>query len=440
MILIPLAWILWMRLEGEKPLVKLDLASVSLGATQELALSISDGKSGLRKVWVGLVQEGKEVVLLEKVFPPAGLLQGGKLFETQLKVPVAPKSEGLVEGPATLRIAVRDYSWRSWFHGNLAYEEIEVKIDTRPPELQVLSRAHNISPGGTGLVIYTLSEACPVSGVQVGENFFQGYSGYFDDAAVYLAFFALTPDQNKKTELHLKAVDAAGNQARAGFYHRILKKRFKSDRIFVSDGFLNAKMPEFEALIPADAAGDNLQRFLWVNGTLRKDSYARVREVTANTQSQLFWEQSFQRLPNAKRMAGFADSRDYIYQDKVVDHQVHMGVDLAAFGHDEVPAANHGKVVFQGDLGIYGKTIIIDHGFGLFSMYSHLSRIDVTLEQMVRRGETLGLTGTTGLAGGDHLHFAMMVHQTYVNPIEWWDSEWIVNNVTSKLEAVGPQP
>jgi murein DD-endopeptidase MepM/ murein hydrolase activator NlpD len=90
-------------------------------------------------------------------------------------------------------------------------------------------------------------------------------------------------------------------------------------------------------------------------------------------------------------------------------------------------------VVFSDNLGIYGNTVVIDHGFGLFSMYSHLSELNVQSGQMVSRGDIIARTGSTGLAGGDHLHFSMLVHGTFVNPVEWWDSVWIENNVSSKI-------
>jgi murein DD-endopeptidase MepM/ murein hydrolase activator NlpD len=80
--------------------------------------------------------------------------------------------------------------------------------------------------------------------------------------------------------------------------------------------------------------------------------------------------------------------------------------------------------------------VVIDHGMGLFSMYSHLSQMSVAAGQMVNKGETIGRTGVTGLAGGDHLHYGMLVHQTWVNPIEWWDAQWIRNNIYSKIDAV----
>jgi murein DD-endopeptidase MepM/ murein hydrolase activator NlpD len=87
-------------------------------------------------------------------------------------------------------------------------------------------------------------------------------------------------------------------------------------------------------------------------------------------------------------------------------------------------------------MGIYGKTVVIDHGFGLFSTYSHLSAIDVQKGQMVSKGDVIGRTGSTGLAGGDHLHFGIIVHNTFVNPVEWWDASWIKNNITTKIETI----
>jgi murein DD-endopeptidase MepM/ murein hydrolase activator NlpD len=100
-----------------------------------------------------------------------------------------------------------------------------------------------------------------------------------------------------------------------------------------------------------------------------------------------------------------------------------------------VPAANDGKVVYADDLGIYGQCVIIDHGLGLQTLYGHLSRIGVKVGDQVKKGDVIGTTGDTGLAGGDHLHCGTVISGEQVNPIEGWDPSWIRNNVTGKLEA-----
>ena len=100
-----------------------------------------------------------------------------------------------------------------------------------------------------------------------------------------------------------------------------------------------------------------------------------------------------------------------------------------------MPASNSGVVVFTGSLGIYGNTIIIDHGMGLMSLYGHLSEISVKEGQFVKKGEIIGRTGNTGFALGDHLHFGIVVQGYEVNPIEWLDPKWVKNSIISVFEA-----
>ena len=129
--------------------------------------------------------------------------------------------------------------------------------------------------------------------------------------------------------------------------------------------------------------------------------------------------------------------RSYLYGGKRVDSQVHLGFDLASTARAAVPASNDGRVAFTGTLGIYGETVILDHGLGLFSLYGHLSEISVEEGQRVVRGAPIGRTGQTGLAGGDHLHFAMLVHGVFVDPLEWFDGRWIREHVEAKLGRAG---
>ena len=142
----------------------------------------------------------------------------------------------------------------------------------------------------------------------------------------------------------------------------------------------------------------------------------------------------FHAFANNKVEAAFADFRTYTYQGKDVDKQVHLGFDLASFANAPVLAANRGKVLWASDLGIYGNCVVIDHGLGVQSLYGHLSSVDVKVGDMVEKEQVLGKSGMTGIAGGDHLHFTMLVNGHMVNPIEWWDPHWIQDRVTRKLQ------
>jgi len=243
-ILVPVALILIVRLEGEAPVVDTDRLSSYLGRSQELTISVSDAKSGLRNLWVGILKDGKESVLHDESFPSRGFLKGGSLHETSVTIPVAPKDLGYSDGKATLRMVVRDYSWRDWWKGNRTYAEKEVLIDTRPPAIEVLSRAHNVNQGGAGLAIFRTSEDCTQSGVQVGDRFYPGHPGFFNDARVYVAFFALGYDQGTDTAIHLKATDLAGNEGQGGLNYHLRRKVFRKDRINITDDFLAGKLPD----------------------------------------------------------------------------------------------------------------------------------------------------------------------------------------------------
>jgi murein DD-endopeptidase MepM/ murein hydrolase activator NlpD len=125
--------------------------------------------------------------------------------------------------------------------------------------------------------------------------------------------------------------------------------------------------------------------------------------------------------------------RSYISHGNKIDQQVHLGFDLSDTMNTPVKAANDGRVVWAADLGIFGNCIVLDHGYGLQSIYGHLREIDVKEGDLVQIGQKMGMEGQTGLAGGVHLHFSMQVDGVQVNPREWWDEHWIQDRILSKL-------
>ena len=97
----------------------------------------------------------------------------------------------------------------------------------------------------------------------------------------------------------------------------------------------------------------------------------------------------------------------------------HLGVDLDAEQGTPIYAINDGQVVFAGELTVYGKTIIIDHGLGIYSLYLHLSEFKTSKGLMVERGEIIGLTGNTGWSTGPHLHLSIKANKASVDPLKF---------------------
>jgi hypothetical protein len=304
-----------------------------------------------------------------------------------------------------------------------------VAYDARPPVISPLSTVHNLNRGGAGVIVYTINEEVEKSGVQVGDRFFPGHQ---QASGAYIAFFAFPWDMTvAQFSPKLLAVDLAGNERQTGFMHHVNHREHPKDRIDITDNFLAAKMPEFEPFFPGIASP--IELFLKVNRELRVENRRKLVEIGKQTAATQQWDGIFQRLPNAAPRGRFADHRTYHYGGKLIDEQVHLGIDLASLAQSPIPAANHGQVVYAEDLGIYGLTVIIDHGLGLQTLYGHLSAIQVQAGDDIKKGQIIGRTGATGMAGGDHLHFDVLLAGLPINPLEWWDESWIRNNVSGKL-------
>ena len=375
-------------------------------------------KSGLKYAHVTAVQGNNSFTLLEKEYP-----QGTTSSHEAIKL-----DPMIQDGELEIHITATDQALYNFGKGNNISKDITLVRDTRPPMLSVKSRAHNLYHGGAGLIVYSASEPLIHSGIRIAERFFPGYE---QPDGTYLCLFAFPYDADPDAVPRLEGSDTAGNIGNGGFYYHLNQKRFPNDRINISEHFLSAKMPQFQHMFPA--ASTPLEVFLKVNRELRPRNRAKLQEIGANTQPQPSWSQTFIRQPNTATRATFGDRRSYIYNGKTIDNQIHLGVDLASTAQAEIMAANSGSVVFADFMGIYGNCIIIDHGLGLQSLYAHLSSMDVNVGDSIKRGQIIGRSGATGLAGGDHLHFGMIISGTPVNPIEWWDPNWVKNNFSSKL-------
>ncbi len=325
-----------------------------------------------------------------------------------------------------------------------ATKDFQVRLE--PPRISVLSTHHYVNHGGSEMVVYRATPPDVASGVRVGDVEYPGFAAAGAgatgaDPAVKVAFFALLYDQPLNAPIAAFARDEAGNQATATFVDNVFEKPFRKSRIEIDDTFISRVVPdilehspELKMTAPPADTPEMLAAFLKVNGELRRINAGQIAAFAAKTSPARLWEGPFTQLGNSQVEASFADHRTYLYKGKEVDQQTHLGFDLAVTEHVPVLAANSGTVVNAGWLGIYGNCVIIDHGLGVQSLYGHLMAFDVRVGDKVTRGQTLGRSDSTGLAGGDHLHFTMLVGGRMVNPVEWWDAHWMTDRVDRKLK------
>lgn len=420
--------------ETSKPIVNISAIPKYIGKTNTLEIETTDTSSGLRQIVVTATQGENVKELSATVNPRQGYTgQIGPLSDRR-SVTFNAAELGFTEGPLTIAVTAYDFSMMGFFKGNRAMASTDVILDSRPPVVKILHSEQYITPGGAGIVIYSLEENEGRHGVVINGKFNPGYPVGGEKHNVQIAYFALPYDAETLTESHILATDVAGNAAMLPFSVIVQKAQQKHDRINISDGFLSTKIPEFEQYYP-NMPGNLVEKYLYTNETIRDQNNLKIAELCSTSGSERLWDGRFERMPGSNR-AGFADHRTYYYNEQPIDKQVHLGMDIASTQQADVTAANKGRVVFADYLGIYGNMVLLDHGQGIFSLYSHLSQINAKVGDIVTASDSIGLTGTSGMAGGDHLHFSMLVNGIFVSPLEWWDPHWLEVTIERPLAAV----
>jgi murein DD-endopeptidase MepM/ murein hydrolase activator NlpD len=428
------------RLEGEPPAIA-ELPGLEVGREpRPLTVEVSDEGSGLRSVELRVLSAGGARTLAERQFP-GSLVGGGDARSERIEISLDAGELGLPDGPATLVVVARDWSMRAGFSGNGSERSTSLTVDTKPPLLRVQSGLTYVYRGGSAAVLYSLGESTPQDGVRVGDVFFQGHPLDPADPASLdrIAIFAIPVSAPANPDVRIVAQDGAGNRSAVSFALRIFDREFGDSSIELSPSFLDGvvrPLAESNGL----AGRDLRETFKNVNEVLRGRNEARIREAVAESRSERRWQGAFEQQRGSQVTSRFAEKRTYFLDSEPISEAVHYGFDLASTSGVEVTAANDGVVVFAGDLGIYGQCIIVDHGLGVHTLYAHLAQLDVAEGDAISKGQTLGRSGATGLAGGDHLHFAVLVGGEYVDPLEWWDPKWVRSHVEEQLLAPRTPP
>jgi len=430
---------------GAPPQVTINKPDRFVGQSGSLDVTAEAPNAQLTALTMTLEQNGRSIPLFTLDGPQTATVTRVDRTHLQVSRPIGKQSvPDLQSGPARIVVtATRPSFLKLRQLTSTATKDFQVRLE--PPRIAVLSTHHYVNHGGSEMVVYKATPADIASGVRVGEVEYPGFPAAGAgvegaDPSIKVAMFSLLYDQPLNTPIAAFARDEAGNQAKATFVDNVFEKPFKKSRIEIDDKFINRVVPdilehapELKMTAPAQDSPEMLAAFLRVNGELRKINADQIAALAAKTSPRKLWDGPFVQLGNSQVEASFADHRTYIYKGKEVDQQTHLGFDLAVTQHVPVAAAAAGTIVNASWLGIYGNCVIIDHGLGVQSLYGHLMSFDVKVGDTVTRGQIVGKSDSTGLAGGDHLHFTLLVGGQMVNPVEWWDPHWMTDRVERKL-------
>lgn len=389
--------------------------------TLEMSLKLED-PSGIRGVQISVRKNNASLQIIDKHFTAHNPVE---------VVSFSLKNSDLKDGAFELEIRATDASLAGFGRGNSRTKTIPMRFDSQPPRITIKNtQPPTVRRGGSGMLHYTANKEILRSGIYVGNNYFKGYPLKDGSHVCFFAFPHTFTVQNYVPEIFVE--DTAGNTIRRRLSVRLLDRKFKQDKINVSDSFLDKVSEKMMELAPN--AKTPLERYILINRDLRAANVKYLKEVGEASSSEMLWQGPFMQLPRSAARAGFADHRLYIYNSRQIDEQDHLGLDLASVRMAEIPAANSGRVVFTGQLGIYGNIVVIDHGMGVMSLYSHMTDFRVTDGATVKKGEIIGTTGSTGMAFGDHLHFGVLVGGIEVSPVEWMDAKWLGDNIINQLK------
>ncbi len=397
----------------------------------------------VRSIDIAIYQNGSKIDVLNDA-PETG--------EKAYNLDINTKELGLKDGRAIVTIIAG-----AGIYKKVQYD-IESVIDTVPPSLEVFGAPSVIQPGVGGFAVLRAAGEDAVfvklvdkGGTGTGDitfNAFKMVSGKGTESeslseptgeagrsnrrnnSDYYVFFPASYNIRAGSTYYAVATDRAGNQSVRALPTRVQMKKYSTSSISIDDSFMTKVVtPLLNEIHIPDMAG----AFRKINEEWRQRSLEDLMAISRKTEPEMLWQGRFLQMKNSKVMATYGDKRTYIYKGEQISKSVHLGYDLASVSNAKVEAANSGVVRFAGDLSIYGNTVIIDHGLGLMSLYGHLSSITVQEGQAVKKGEIIARTGESGLAGGDHLHFGVLMHGYEISPLYWWDPHWIRTHVQAFL-------
>lgn len=392
-----------------------------------IPLTIEDD-SGIKSIKITLSDGKQNIVLADQKF---------NIMQPKLALEIALPQGSLLDRNSnySLSLEVGDASKWNFFQGNRLKQDINIIVDTKRPEVYAINQSYKITKGGAAVVVFRASDEM-LKDVYIQTNFGKRFEVVPFHAKDYYAALVAWPVGEDNFRADIVAIDMAGNETKTRIRYYLQDKKYKISNIELTDDFIDGKITDLTnhyAKNPDDLEG--VEKFKFVNETLRQSSPVGTHAVKIHeNQLDEFFLKKFYPLKNAAAVASFGDHRFYEKNGKDVSQSWHLGLDLASVAGAEIVSSNPGTVVFAGDSGIYGLSVVLYHGFGLYTLYSHCSTTLVSVGDKVAAGDIIAHTGKTGLAFGDHLHFGVIIQGVEVRPEEWMDSKWMQDNIYQILD------
>lgn len=333
-----------------------------------------------------------------------------------------------------MTINVTDTSKWNFLRGNMTSKDIKLIIDNQAPAVEILANSYGITQGGSALVVFKANDN-NMKEIYVATPYNKFKVTPYKKAGYY-ATLVSWPFSVNEFSAKIVAIDKASNNTMVHIPFYIKNKKYATSYIQATDMLIDGKVA---AIVSKDSRlsdmASKLEKFAGVNEGVRAENEHLISSVGAVIATDMITDWKifpFYPLKNGAKVASYGDLRHYYYDTKtkaIISTSDHVGIDLASNKEAPIISSNNGKVVYSSDNGLYGKMPMIDHGLGLYTLYGHCSKIVKHKGSIVKAGDIVANSGTSGLALGDHLHFGILVQGNEVAPEEWMDSNWIKLNI-----------
>ncbi|MCX7820581.1 MAG: M23 family metallopeptidase [Brevinematales bacterium] len=318
---------------------------------------------------------------------------------------------------------------------NRVVKEDSLKLNNFSQNLQTLDYeiafvSPEIKRGGSGVVV-----------IKKNNNDIENFFIFINDSLkikfvpykfnYYLAFFGwpLTYENfSLKIIIDFKSTFSLTNKIEI----KLLERKYAVNNIKMGANFGMEKEEELNEKLPKDP----IKRY---NAIVSKLNERKVFDVFDYTYKNQTYQEGFRFIPE-KPTDGYVTSdygvkRNFWLDKKLVRSSYHYGIDYVKGTNFNIYSVERGKVVFAGYNGASGNYILIDHGYGIFSGYSHCERLYVKEGDLVDKKSLIAISGKTGYVTGDHLHFSLIINGMNLDPNDWFNIEWLKHNIVPAYEV-----